>query len=71
MEELYGGIEPELCDGVAQPILLVDDDIALSQTMALAIENVGRPVREVASVPSLKPAITTYCDDVSSLVPTT
>lgn len=46
---LYGGIEPELCDGVAPPILIVDDDIALSQAMALAIENVGIPVEQCSS----------------------
>jgi ActR/RegA family two-component response regulator len=49
MQELYGGIEPELCDGVAPPILLVDDDLALAQTMALAIENVGIPVEHCTS----------------------
>jgi ActR/RegA family two-component response regulator len=46
---LYGGIEPELCDGVAPPILLVDDDIALAQAMALAIENVGIPVEQCST----------------------
>lgn len=49
MKELYGGIEPESCDGVAPPILLVDDDIALAQAMALAIENVGIPVEQCST----------------------
>jgi ActR/RegA family two-component response regulator len=49
MRRLYGGIEPELCDGVAPPILLVDDDIALAQAMALTIENVGIPVEQCTS----------------------
>ncbi len=31
---------------MAPPILVVDDDVALSQTMALAIENAGVPVEQ-------------------------
>ena len=34
---------------MAPPILLVEDDIALAQTMALAIGNVGIPVEQCAS----------------------
>ena len=34
---------------MAPPILIVDDDIALSQAMALAIENAGIPVEQCSS----------------------
>ena len=43
------GTEPELHSGVAPPILVVDDDLALAQAMTVIIANLGIPVEQCAT----------------------